>query len=1082
MATNCVVSERYPRYAVGGRVSSSRSVRQVVSPAADDYRLLPTSDAIGYADGRLLAERTSDLPERYRNRDYFGNPIPVDGTPINCGAVQTVVPVQATGFLKLASGVVVKGHGVGLRADSHYVSSAEFPSQVEIDYAGAGELLCYTNSRIAFNAHVPKIGRTSAWITMPPTSVTEVEINPVMASQVVYADEKNGSDAYDGTSATVQGATVGPKKKLQDAIDAVTADFALVSVAPGTYAEGGMSGTGGLMSRVVIGKGKKYVFVRSSGSAEDTFITGAPDPTTHGLGAGATRCADLVSFAFLQGFTLTGGYSDDSGDDLRSKAAGVYCASTGSDCSVIDCIISNNTARSVAAAYYGRIVRSLVTENHVKGSNYCTLWNSVLVSSIIRRMSTIAYTLRSHSSLYNCTVAGLSSQTVATIIEANCNSYNTIYSECGAIPLNSGYNFKGCALWHSTMSPGPGASYTATTADPIFADETGLDFRPCELSGVLGVGGADLVSGDFYLRVGSDFNGNPLCFRNGQLTPGAVQTPCPGVVVATTLKDGIAVEGGRIGTNAVTEASAITVSATKSDTRPFVGFRVDGELLDHSITSLTLDESYGHKTVEAYYTTSWYVDAEHGNDEADGMTPATARLTFEKAMELPFAEKDTLHAARGRYAAGRMKQPQSSHYWTGDGTVELEARLWIDKNITVVADEGPDVTFIVGESAPADKADAYGLGRGALRCVVNTAYSTLKGFTLTGGRTLGASDVSGNDDDKGGAAYLSTIGGGNGALRNCVITNCTAVTGGAIVNAAAHQCKIVDVTATSGATAGYLSFFYGSYLDHLRGPGTILSFYRAFNSCTLGADCFDFEGRPAVFGNPNAATDKVINSIILSSALSNPNCFYDTVLIEGSGYTPSLLTNCHFVASAAAAGLDADGVPVPGSGSPALGNGNWSTYDESRCGTTDLAGKSRRSNNALDIGAYQSDWRAYYARRIGGRAMTCTEVSPTAQWTEQGLRLGDGDFIDLKLKEEVTASNPVSLLTCAAVTGTGILSVTTEKGTSEYTSADSPISYESEFTSGFANHRFAYAADSVDEGAAFVSRLKANVGMSLIIR
>lgn len=1082
--TNCVVHVASPKYDVSANIKKSCTIRQFVSPAADDYRLLPTSDAINYGNAQFLVERTSDLPEKYRYRDYFGNPIPTDGTPIHCGAVQTVVPVQATGFLALDASLEVKGHGACVRADSNYVSSDQWPAQVEVDYTGEGELLLYKDkSTSAFNSHVPKIGKTSAWITLPPTSVSTLSIVPVTAKQVVYADASADSDDYDGSAPTPQGGTVGPKRKLQDAIDAVTEDYALVKVAPGTYDEGGKSGTGELDSRIVIGRSAKYTFVRSTGSAADTFVVGAPDPDTKGLGPKACRCASLVSFGFLQGVTLTGGFTDYTGDDARKRGGGVYFASAAGDCSAIDCVISNNAAYAYAAACSGRIVRSLITENQNPSGQFGTLLTSTLISSVVRRMSANSYTIRTRSSLYNCTVVGRSSDRTNRMFEGNVYTYNCVVGRCGTYEVNSGLSSIGNALWDSTCVPAAGSYCSNVTLDPVFADEANLDYRPCELSGIEGVGTEGLPTSDAYLFLDSDFNGNPLFFKDGKMTPGALQTFCKGVVVSTTLANGLTVTGGTLGTNTLTETKPeIVLEATKTATRPFLGFRVDGEFLDRAITSLTLDASYANKKVETVYTTDWYVDANDGDDGADGMTPATARKTFEKAMELPFIDNDTLHALPGRYDRGSMKQPQDSHYWEGDGRVDLPSRLWINKRIKIVADGGPDVTFIVGESAPAGAADENGLGRGAMRCVVNSAVSTLKGFTLTGGRTLRAADVTAaSDDDLGGGGYLSTIGGGNGVLWNCVITNCAAAIGAGIVQATARRCAFVDLTSTSGAIGAYVSFLRGSYFNHLRGSGPVLSFYRALESCTFGEDCRNGSGEQVDYGKPNNDGIDVINSIVLLPVSSTKTVFHDSVLVEGSGYAASLTTNCHFVATAEAAKLDADGVPIAGSGSPALGNGNRALYDESQCGTEDLHGHGLLSNNGFDIGAFQSDWRGYYARRIGGRTLACTAVSPTAYWTDGGLRLGDGDSAEFALKEPVTPGDPVVLRTQAAVSGTGTLTVETDAGAVDYTADDSPVSYETEFTSGVARHRFAFA-DQAGEGFALVSRLKKNSGMLLLVR
>lgn len=105
-------------------------------------------------------------------------------------------------------------------------------------------------------------------------------------------------------------------------------------------------------------------------------------------------------------------------------------------------------------------------------------------------------------------------------------------------------------------------------------------------------------------------------------------------------------------------------------------------------------------------------------------------------------------------------------YNTGGAMAEgMSNRVALTQPIALESVNGPDVTFIVGESYNGTN------GPGAVRCVYLTAGATITGFTLTNGHTHAV------------GAFLEKIGGGallhnGGRVATCKIIDCTGGDGG----------------------------------------------------------------------------------------------------------------------------------------------------------------------------------------------------------------------------------------------------------------------------------------------------------------
>lgn len=1070
-------------YDIKGNMIENASIYTLMAPALGDFRAVANSDAVAYGEYKYLSEYLSKLPEAYRYRDYNGQPIVADANgKINCGAIQELAPEPSGARLKIHWRV---GTALGLNPREEY-SIAQFekwPTQVRLDNGGDDTLLYfYDNANKICHQPLPD---GHAWMTVPPSG--DVTVSAVFAKEVFYADASKEDDSGDGLKPGTA------KKTIQAAVDCATQNYALVRVAPGVYDEGGAEAHG-LMSRVAITN--FTVYVRSTEGPEKTVIMGAADPSTGGYGTGATRCVTLTKDGQVQGFTLTGGYTATATDEQHSSencmyAGGVHFPGAGnaSSCTVADCIITNNHAKLYSAVHYGLVLRSFIADNHQSGNGQRQVARAALSSCIVRRCDGKVAEIGTASYLYGCTVDGADDSD--GLLEANTSCYDTILLNGGTHRLyKPTYEFFGNLLWQTSFTPSytfdntpiAEGDYSYVKLDPVMPSTATGDYRPWRLSGAIGAGDT-LDRGTAWKWLDSDIDGNPAVYgADGRVTPGAVQTFCE-VVYVTNVLGKVTITGGRIGLNALNDDTHIVLTATEADVRPFLGFRIDGQLTDRSVTTLVIDASYAGKTVEAVYTTDWYVDATNGDDEKDGKTPVTARKTFEYAMKLPFRSGDTLHALPGVYDRGQMML--TNLWYGGDKVVSLPCRLVINQDISVVADEGPEKTVIKGAAA-SDASRPYGLGPGAMRCVGNSRGSWLRGFTLTDGHTLAPEDVPGYestaDDDMMGAAYLSTIGGGSGKLSDCILSNNFAAAATCAGNAALYRCRMVGNLAANGpGVVARVSFLYGCYADHNVGKEPFSS-YRALHGCTVGPDHLGLSGEPDGKSNPNDDGVQIINSVVLlpllhSSARSKLTVDYsahNSILLASSGYKADVATNCTFIAQAEDACLDETGAAIPGSGSPALGAANAEKYDWlAKLGGADVYGNPRVSNNGVDLGAVQSVWTGRYARIIGGRSMTCCAVSSNAFEVARGVNL-NGGAIDLVVSDVPAGGDRLHLVWTVADGAQLRVLVNGEEVRTYSTSGEDFI----DVGAGATSVRF----EGLGSGEAVVCRCRADRGMLMIVR
>lgn len=273
---------------------------------------------------------------------------------------------------------------------------------------------------------------------------------------------------------------------------------------------------------------------------------------------------------------------------------------------------------------------------------------------------------------------------------------------------------------------------------------------------------------------------------------------------------------------------------------------------------------------------------------------STAAHTIQDAVDAA-QSGETVLVTNGVYSAGGRSV----------GTSLLVNRVAIDKAITVLSVNGPEVTIIQGARAPGGTN-----GDGAIRCVYLADGASLSGFTLTNGATRVWPEVGANDLHGGGVWCESTNamitncviarnsadsdGGGafGGTLSNCTLTDNSADYGGGAYGGTLNHCTLAGNSAHDESGGGVAC----ATLNHCLLTGNFAvedgggAFQCTLHNCTLiGNSTFDSGG---------GAAGSTLNNCLLSG---------NSAAYEGGGADCSTLHNCTLTGNSASYGGGAYG-------------------------------------------------------------------------------------------------------------------------------------------------------------------------------
>ena len=648
------------------------------------------------------------------------------------------------------------------------------------------------------------------------------------AGNVYYVDP-SGNDGADGESAATA------RKSLVEVMKLVTPNNGdVVYAAEGTY---NIKSDGGY--RVNVPAGTKLV---ASGRRSETIIEGAAatgvatDASPWGCGSDAVSCVYLNSNAELHGFTVRGGYGQQFANN--SYGGGVVGAGK-STCIAYDCTIVDNVAGDCAGVNGVTAIRCDIGRNTAK--RWANMHNADAYSCYLHEentpVDTYCYGYSNSCTLNGCTImprksgsnnAGVNGSTCINCYTRNERNtsklwYTAYTGKGGSTVVNDG-----CMLV-TTDTMVMGADYR-----PVFGSNKGVDKgswhsytngasakvlayldkdyaggpRVSGLEMDMGCGECQMEGPEFssILHKAQQFSvvsvsqtgvaptgGVALVIRGGSEATWRWTVPeSTKVAVGYSLK--VAVDGEATFAAYVGGAATPACTVTAADGVVPFGYLYTGTHDVRLVVSGAGSASVSTLRCSDFGVNNWYVNPA-GDDLADGKTPSTARRTLVEVMKLA-SSGDVVHAARGTYAEGFSQTMASNDHTTN--------RVIVAQGVGLVADEGPEVTFIQGAKPSA----GGNTGPDAIRCVTLQFEAWLKGFTLKDGATVSHADY----QDYGGGVYYSNAQSSTACTFGCVFDNCSARRGG----------------------GGYGGVFAGCRFESTCSAGTEA---RALYSCSLAVNC-----------------------------------------------------------------------------------------------------------------------------------------------------------------------------------------------------------------------------------------------------
>lgn len=919
-----------------------------------------------------------------------------------------------------------------------------------------------------------------AYLMTPPGDASVVVTNrAVCAQKVVYVS------AADGDDATATGGEAAPFGTIQGAVDHLYANArnqnAIVLVKPGVYDRGGYEGDADTFRSRVFVQADQPVLIKSTGGASVTVIEGELDPdSADGCGAAARRCVTFKinngGDACLQGFTFRKGRTADStGGQLYTNQGGGIAAQR-SNYGISQHIAADCVFEDCRAGY---------------GNGYAAAWNMWL---------------------FRCRVTGCtawpvsSSYCVATVVSGadagglgGFSFQSSAAGGCGIVAVNSvagkqrlgpeGFYY-GTVLTKNGQD-GENFGWTSPADAYVVRLETG-DVRPAA-GGAAQFGAATPEAGTDDWRFWSDVvgalacgdvDGNPVAWRDGVPMSGAIMQTVQlrTVSVAKPATVGVTATGltlGDTGASAIlAEGEAITLAPNETGSRYAAGVVCGGVTnlfadLPGGVFSYTVAKGDGALAIEILRSDAWYADAVNGDDANTGFTRASAVKTLVCGMR-KCASGDTLYALPGVYDEGVTDRSGNA---TPDAS-RLACRAFIRCGATLASTDGPEKTVILGAAATSADADEYGRGSNAVSCVrvqsANSAASavTLRGFTLTGGRTrYEAGNNDGNEQVNGAAFHALWSSRDYVTLENCIVTN----------NFSQHQAVSSDTTCIgcvfdANVADSSSATFKSRLLGCLVKSGGAHSIY-GIRNCTFGTNTtMTLEG----------GYYECVNSLMMGQVNWHGNEMTFTNCVFLSGTQRYRQVDCQILGRDAI-GIDDDYRPTSAA-SPLVDAAKTEDAADARLvATPDAAGGQRVYNGAADIGAFEYDWRAIYAkdlRRAGG--FSVTDASPA-------VVEGDARAVVVPAGASVTgtwlagASHSARANVRVRLSGAGVFTVSVN-GAAVATLTGPAAKAQEVAVSSLAGdvvtfaYRAADGADAASAGEAVIEKIAQGGGLLLIVR
>lgn len=765
----------------------------------------------------------------------------------------------------------------------------------------------------------------------------------------------------------------------------------------------------------------RHVAVRSESGASETFI----------VGDASTRCVAVRSYSYnvhFQGFTITGGTADHASDEFGGRGAGFWVTSTA---------WANATRLSLPNLRSSQVTDCVFSNNVARqGAAMCAGWAQRCVFTDNR----VGATCMDRGAVAYCAV--LSGCLVTNNLQTHTSTICSLFH---------------CMPYNTTFAESNKVAGTSTAYRPV--DMNTPAYNCAFLGGYMDIASTSIIApsgniGDLSL-IERDWL---TCYPRAELFVDAAAGD-----LHLTPESGAA----RDGDGTADRAAMFAVGDFEGNALKYVdGDPVPGAYSDVEILPLR----------------DLYVDAVNGDDANDGLTAATAKKTL--AATLPLARRrETVHAARGDYNAG--SETYSQAFYLVENTKGFSpARGIVRRGVTLVADEGSDVTFITGAIGTGNNNN---LGDDAVRCLTMLPSSTVRGFTLRNGATFHTTGMVYDNNVGGNILAPSCENGvsGTAMIEDCVLSNGCGRTAGCVAGGILRRCKVVNGRCTSGASLSMYSRFENCLLigvgnTAVRNCGGMYSttFYNPGNSTHQSNGELMSTMSGARFENSIMIAQNVAAENNSHISLKNVrNCIW---CVGGDRTQIDAATSANVITGTlATAMLDTAHGYRPLAGSPAINAGDQALLaNMTGDAATDLVGTQRVYDGEVDIGAYEYDIRPAMASLLYKNA-TVTAAAPAATLVGETIVLPSGEVA-------ATFAFPATarFLVPVQVTGTGTFAIyvgDAAEPAATATAAAGATELRLAVPAG-ATARFVYEPGANDTGAAILGALANASGMTVIFR
>ena len=572
--------------------------------------------------------------------------------------------------------------------------------------------------------------------------------------------------------------------------------------------------------------------------------------STFGSGGGAiygmlSNCTIAGNSAFLGGGAGSAGLNNCLLSDNTAYSGGGAISSTLTHCT----LRSNSVSHYGGGAWGGTLNWCTLVGNSADlqggGANNSSILNSELTGNSALQYGGGAYSC----TLNNCTLTGNSAlQYGGGSCSSTLNNCVAYYNNAPAFPNYTGTNLNYCC---TTPLPDSGAGNIAL--DPQLASTSHLSgSSPCR-----GTGSAALASG-------TDIDGepwaNPPSIGCDEHYAGAVTGALTVSILAnyTTVTPGFSIQLAATTTGRVSATRWEFSDGTTVTNQPCLT-RAWNVLGDYPVVLRAFNESdpggvSATSVVHVIAAPLHYVALQ----SAAPLTPynswATAATNIQDAVDAATVPGAVIIVSNGVYSAG--------------GRVAfggISNRVVVAKPLIVRSANGPEVTLVAGRQAPGGTN-----GDSAMRCVYLGDGAALVGFTLTNGATRGAGSLT-NEQSGGGVWCLST----SALVSNCVITgNSAATNGGGAFGGTLKNCLLINNTAFSGGGA------HSSVLTRCNLAGNVAS-TDGGGACCCTLTCCTMAGNSSIQGG--GASLGILSNCTLTANLASSS---------GGGAYSGTLINC----------------------------------------------------------------------------------------------------------------------------------------------------------------------------------------------